>query len=149
MLCSAGARGRHRRDLPSSRTTEGHPAAERRQTQTASGKLISRGSQRPAKPPGFRLQRDKAVQTEQQCSAAARPAALPPTLTPRAPSQLLSEGFACTPSSKTHEYVGICPYYSVLFEVPGSLQVKGRHAQQQEPGTGPRSSPRSPLASGK
>lgn len=45
-FCSAGARGRSRRDLPSSHTTAGHQTAERRQTQTAFGKLLSRSGQR-------------------------------------------------------------------------------------------------------
>lgn len=48
--CFAGARGKSRRDLPSSRTTAGHRTAESIQTETAFGKLISRGSQRASKP---------------------------------------------------------------------------------------------------
>lgn len=49
VFCFAGARGKSRRDLPSSRTTAGHQTAERSQTETVFGKLISSGSQRASK----------------------------------------------------------------------------------------------------
>lgn len=48
-FCFAGARGKSRRDLPSSRTTAGHRTAESSQTETAFDKLISRGSERVSK----------------------------------------------------------------------------------------------------
>lgn len=48
-FCFAGARGKSRIDLPSSHTTAGHRTAESSQTETAFGKLISRGSQRASK----------------------------------------------------------------------------------------------------
>lgn len=94
-FCFAGARGRSRRDLPSSHTTAGHQTAERRQTETAFGKLLSRGGQRAKKTP-ILIHRFPAKQSCVNTITALISCSLmncPTALKPRISSQLLSEGF--------------------------------------------------------
>lgn len=100
VFCFAGARGRSRRDLPSSHTTAGHQTAERRQTQTVFGKLLPRGGQTAKKAPFWFTdsQQNKATKTQSQNWSAAVWWTVPLHSNQGSHLKLLSEGFVITTS---------------------------------------------------